>query len=95
VSSLVLSGAPEQIMLTRGSFLPLAAVTKASLSLGGATIDVTDNSTAATFSAPVTLPQGATLLVVTTFGDFTLWRHVYGTRPGQKIELGGVNYFEQ
>ena len=25
--------------------------------------------------------------LVTTFGDFTLWRHVYGTRPGQKIEL--------
>ena len=25
--------------------------------------------------------------LVTTFGEFTLWRHVYGTRPGQKIEL--------
>jgi hypothetical protein len=25
--------------------------------------------------------------LVTTFGEFTLWRHVYGTRPGQEIEL--------
>jgi hypothetical protein len=25
--------------------------------------------------------------LVTTFGVFTLWRHVYGTRPDQKIEL--------
>src|SRR5271156_5220290 len=71
MSSYVMSGAPEQLMLTRGSFLPLAAVTKASLSLGGATLDVTDNSAAATFSAPVTLPQGAALLVVTTFGILT------------------------
>jgi hypothetical protein len=32
-------------------------------------------------------PELQSRRLVTTFGEFTLWRHVYGTRPGQKIEL--------
>ena len=32
-------------------------------------------------------PEPQDRRLVTTFGEFTLRRHVYGTRPGQKIEL--------
>ncbi len=61
-SSLVLSGAPTEILTTSGQGVDLAAITLA-VTQGVGTVDVTNGLASITFTNPQTVPAGTILLV--------------------------------